>query len=383
VLTPTAGGSRERGRRRLGLAAGEFLYLFVFDFHSHMARKNPLAAIDAFRAAFLPGDAARLVVKCVNGDSDPHGLAAMHARAAGWPISIHDGYWAAGEVRDLMAACDAYVSLHRSEGTGLTITDAMALGKPVIATGWSGNMDFMSVANSYAVHYELVEIEETVGPYPAGERWAEPSVEHAAELMRRVFERRDEAEARGRAAGREIAASYSEEAVARLIGARLQVIAHRHQIPAFREDMRAFFAAYRELPERIREVVGRCVPAGATVVVVSKGDDALLKLPVERAWHFPQTVDGTYAGHYPATSAAAIAHLEALRARGATHLLVPGTALWWLDHYEGLHEHLETRYRRSWSDARCAIYDLAASMTASEREIARVGERRAAGAPVP
>ena len=67
-----------------------------------------------------------------------------------------------------MAACDAYVSLHRSEGTGLTITDAMALGKPVIATSWSGNMDFMDVSNSFPVRYELVELQRTIGPYRAG-----------------------------------------------------------------------------------------------------------------------------------------------------------------------------------------------------------------------
>src|SRR5262249_31725840 len=160
------------GRRRLGVGADELLYLFVFDFHSHMMRKNPLATIEAFQAAFRPTDAARLVVKCVNGDSDPRGLGALRERAQGWPISIHEGSWAGEAVRDLMAACDVYISLHRSEGTGLTITDAMALGKPVIATGWSGNMDFMSVANSYPVQYELVEIEETVGPYLAGETWA-------------------------------------------------------------------------------------------------------------------------------------------------------------------------------------------------------------------
>src|SRR3712207_2650205 len=116
-----------------------------------------------------------------------------------------------------MAACDAYVSLHRSEGTGLTITDAMALGKPVIATSWSGNMDFMDVSNGFPVRYELVELQRNVGPYRAGETWAEPSVEHAAEMMRLVFEGREEARSRGRAAKREIEANYSEEGVADLI----------------------------------------------------------------------------------------------------------------------------------------------------------------------
>ena len=67
-----------------------------------------------------------------------------------------------------MSSCDAYVSLHRSEGIGLTIAEAMGLGKPVIATGWSGNTDFMDVSNAFPVGYRLVEIEENVGPYHGG-----------------------------------------------------------------------------------------------------------------------------------------------------------------------------------------------------------------------
>ena len=83
------------------------------------------------------------------------------------------------EVRDLMAGADAYISLHRAEGTGLTLSDAMAHGKPVIATGWSGNTDFMNVANSYPVDYELVRLERDIGPYwPArrgpSRRWTTP-----------------------------------------------------------------------------------------------------------------------------------------------------------------------------------------------------------------
>ena len=91
------------------------------------------------------------MIKCVNGDADPQGMAKMCDATQGARIDIYDGYWSAGQIHDVMAACDAYVSLHRSEGTGLTITDALALGKPVIATGWSGNMDFMNVSNSFPV----------------------------------------------------------------------------------------------------------------------------------------------------------------------------------------------------------------------------------------
>jgi glycosyltransferase involved in cell wall biosynthesis len=360
VLTMVTAGSREEGRRRLGVSPGEFVFLFIFDFHSHFARKNPLAAIEAFRAAFTPSDPVRLVIKCVNGSSDPSDLKAMRAAALGHPIFIHDGYWPAEEVRDLIAACDAYVSLHRSEGTGLTISDAMALGKPVIATDWSGNMDFMNVTNSFLVRYALVELTENVGPYQAREIWAEPSVEHAAELMRLVFEKPQEAGLRGQAAKQQIETNYSEKQVANLIRERLEAIAMRRRWPAFQQEIKAHFRRYCQLPERICEVVRDALPPDATVLVVSKGDNALLQLDGRRAWHFPQREDGVYASYYPADSAAAIVHLEALRKKGAEFLLLPQTAFWWLEHYQEFRQHLEDRYRSvlSGSDA-CKIFALA------------------------
>jgi glycosyltransferase involved in cell wall biosynthesis len=361
VLTSGTRGSREDGRRRLGVSSEEFVYLFVFDFHSHMERKNPLALIDAFKMAFGSSELVRLVIKCVNADSDPDGFAAMNTRARGLPIDFHAGYWPSQELRDLMAACDAYVSLHRSEGTGLTITDAMALGKPVIATSWSGNMDFMDVSNSFPVRYDLVELQRTVGPYRAGEIWADPSVEHAAELMRCVFEDREEARSRGRAARREIEANYSEEMVADLIRQRLEVIASRARFPAFKREIRAFFSGYQQLVRRIREVVRTALPAEATVIVVSKGDNELLELDGKRAWHFPQNEEGVYAGYHPADSAEAIAHLEELRAKGGGFLLFPGTTFWWLEQYEEFGQHLEDHYRRVWDDEICVIYKLSES----------------------
>jgi GT2 family glycosyltransferase len=103
---------------------------------------------------------------------------------------------------------------------------------------------------------------------------------------------------------------------------------------------------YQRLVRRIREAVRTSLPSEATVAVVSKGDDELLKLEgARRGWHFPQVEDGIYAGYYPANSVAAIAHLEELRSRGADFLLFPETALWWLRHYRDLERHLEDRYR--------------------------------------
>lgn len=116
--------------------------------------------------------------------------------------------------------------------------------------------------------------------------------------------------------------------------------------------------AYRELLACIRATVGRAVPCDATVLVVSKGDDALLELEGRRGWHFPMTEDGVYAGHHPADSAEAIAQLENGRAKGGGFLLVPETARWWLDHYQEFARHLAAHYRRVADDPGCTIYAL-------------------------
>ena len=95
-----------------------------------------------------------------------------------------------------------------------------------------------------------------------------------------------------------------------------------------------------------REVVRRVVPEDATVVVVSRGDGELLKLEGRTGWHFPQRSDGVYAGYYPPDGAAAVKHLEALRERGADFLAFPASALWWLEHYSELADHLEAEYEQ-------------------------------------
>lgn len=99
-------------------------------------------------------------------------------------------------------------------------------------------------------------------------------------------------------------------------------------------------AEYRALIDRVREAVDPLVPPDALLLVVSRGDNEFLRLGGRRAWHFPRADDGGYAGHYPADSAEAVAHLEALRSEGAEYLLFPRTSSWWLDHYPGLESHL-------------------------------------------
>ncbi|HEY3788649.1 MAG TPA: glycosyltransferase, partial [Urbifossiella sp.] len=130
----------------------------------------------------------------------------LRSAAAEGGVKLIDRHLDRSGMLALMNAADAYISLHRSEGVGLTMAESMLLGKPTIATGYSGNLDFMTPDNSYLVNFERTAIETDTPPYPKGFIWAEPSVEHAAELMRRVVENPAEARAiaaRGKAdAGR-------------------------------------------------------------------------------------------------------------------------------------------------------------------------------------
>jgi SAM-dependent methyltransferase len=117
---------------------------------------------------------------------------------------------------------------------------------------------------------------------------------------------------------------------------------------------------YRKLVRRTRETVDETLPAGRIVLIMTRGDDDLLNLDGREGWHFPRDDRGGYSGSYPADSAAAIAHLEELRARGAEYLVVPRTSLWWLDHFAEFGRHLEGRYPVVARDAdTCTIYALA------------------------
>jgi hypothetical protein len=117
--------------------------------------------------------------------------------------------------------------------------------------------------------------------------------------------------------------------------------------------------SYQELVDRVRALSEDLFPRDAIVLVVSKGDNALLNVGRATGWHFPQGAHRKYAGFYPRDSRAAIRHLEQLRKQGATHLLIPATASWWLDYYAGLKAHVDQRYsvlaRRP--DA-CLVYSL-------------------------
>ena len=126
------------------------------------------------------------------------------------------------EINSLINISDCYVSLHRSEGFGLPLAEAMYLGKPVIATAYSGNMDFMTINNSFPVKYKLVEIEKDVGPYRAGSVWAEPDYYYAAEMMRYVYENKDSSVYIGKIAAHDIKTQFSPLVIGQIMDDRIQ-----------------------------------------------------------------------------------------------------------------------------------------------------------------
>jgi glycosyltransferase involved in cell wall biosynthesis len=359
-------------RGHFGLPRDRFIFLFIFDFHSYLERKNPAGVIDAFKKAFHQNDDVLLVFKCSRPEFNPAGFRAIKERAEGIPFQVIDEVLGREEINTLIGLSDCYVSLHRSEGFGLTIAEAMNLEKPVVATAYSGNMDFMTAGNSFPVKYRLVELDQDHGPYKKGNVWAQPDIDHAAEQMRFIYEDRDGAREIGRRARQDVLRQLSPKAVGELVKERLAAVSrrgHSNDQPVVADASTTAMtgssdtrkdrsAGYVQLISRIRAAVSSTVPPQATVVVISRGDDELLKHEGRRGWHFPRTIDGTYAGYHPRDSAAAIAHVEGVRAQGADFLLFPSTALWWLEFYADLRHHLDHNYEVVHRDDACLIYRL-------------------------
>jgi glycosyltransferase involved in cell wall biosynthesis/GT2 family glycosyltransferase len=216
-------------RTGFGLRAGSVVFLAMADVMSSPERKNPFGAIEAFERAFAHGpEPVELVVKVSNGDRDPQAMARLRAMAArDARIHLIEDYLDRTTLNRLIDSVDCFVSLHRAEGFGLVNAEAMVRGKVVIATGWSGNMDFMTAENSLPVGYALQTIATDIGPYRAGQRWAEPDLDDAAEKMRRVAADRPLRERLGQRARADCAAQLSPPVVGRLMATRLTAIGAR------------------------------------------------------------------------------------------------------------------------------------------------------------
>ena len=211
-------------KEELGVARERFVFLFMFDLHSQIHRKNPRATVTAFKQAFGAREPVTLVIKATGGDIFKDDFETLEQICRVENVVLVHEVMSRARAYGMLEMCDCFVSLHRSEGFGLGLAEAMLLGKPVIATGYSGNLAFMNRENSMLVDYEIVEITEDRPVYTKGNRWAEPSVAHAAELMRDVFENREAAFEKARRVQPEVAELLSLQAAGRRMRDRLEQI---------------------------------------------------------------------------------------------------------------------------------------------------------------
>lgn len=216
-------------RADFALPEDAFVVMAFFHMGSSFTRKNPLAAVRAFRTAFGDDPKKILLLKVVDAGVAPWARRQLEQAVAGaGNIRIIERRFTGDEMTALLGLADAVMSLHRAEGFGLVPAQAMQLGKPVVATGWSGNLDFMNADNSLLVDVKLVPAEDPQGTYAyAAQRWADPDPDHAAALLRRLAENSDFAHRLGAQAAADAARSFGLDTYAAAIAPGLMPAAGR------------------------------------------------------------------------------------------------------------------------------------------------------------
>ena len=213
-------------RAKLGLPADRFLFLFLYDLNSYSARKNPRAVLEAFRLSSLQQEEASLVIKVHGAEGNEAELAELKRLTHDLPgTTFITTTLSRLDLYALEAACDCFVSLHRSEGFGLSVAECMYLGKPVIATDWSATAEYLDETNGAPVRARLVTLEKNVGPYARGQTWADPDVHHAAEWMVKIRRNPELRQALGAAARATIEDRFSPLAIGSRYRRRLESIA--------------------------------------------------------------------------------------------------------------------------------------------------------------
>jgi glycosyltransferase involved in cell wall biosynthesis len=258
----------------------------------------------------------------------------------------------ADEVRDLLAWADVFVHPSLTEAFGVAAIEAQAMALPVVCSdagglpenvvdGQSGfvvaRRDASAMADRLAELARDAGLRERMGREARRRAETTLSVEHQLDAFEDLYHELLCAATAGDAPGGDRAAARQ----GRVEQLRAEIEQLRGRSEALRLELWR-----REVVEEVRSFVGRALPPGANVLVVSRGDEEIVDLPEHRVGHFPQAPDGAYAGFHPADSAEAIAHLEELRRRGAGYLVVPGTSAWWLEHYEAFARHLSDEHER-------------------------------------
>lgn len=221
-------------RHHFGLPESDTIFFCSFDFNSSIARKNPYAVIEAFRQAFPRGDEkVFLLIKSSNGYKKRALLSAlMDAAAFDGRILLRDDMLERNHLQALHQCIDVHVSMHRSEGFGLGLAEAMNLGKPVIATAYSGNQEFMTASNSCPVKFRMVPVLDGQYPHCQGQHWADPDPADAARWMCLLHSDRAFAARVGAQAASDMARDFSADACTAALSRRLEVIAFERRASA-------------------------------------------------------------------------------------------------------------------------------------------------------
>lgn len=219
-------------RSHFGLKDGVFYFLFSFDYFSYPARKNPVGVLQAFQAAFDKDDArVGLVIKSTGSRTHFPEIRAIINRAAKTDprIVVIDSTLTRGEIVSLIADCDCYLSLHRSEGFGLGMVEAMVHAKPVIATDFSGSQDFLSAETGFPVPCRLRPVRQGEYLNSDGQVWAEPDIEAASQAMRDVVADPETTAQRALAGQAFVRERYSRRNVGAGVAARVAMIEQERQ----------------------------------------------------------------------------------------------------------------------------------------------------------
>ena len=196
----------------IGVDPGRFMFYYTFSYFSVNGRKNPEAVVNAFKKAFKNEEGPTLVIKTVYGDKFPDKFKSLKTLVGDrTDIKLINSTLDSMTANALLNIADCYVSLHRSEGLGLTLSESMALGKPVIATNYSGNTEFMTDDTSILIPWEYTEVGIGNDVYPPTAKWAEPDVNAASEAMKHVYEHQNEAKLMGIRAKKHLEANFSIE----------------------------------------------------------------------------------------------------------------------------------------------------------------------------
>jgi mannosyltransferase OCH1-like enzyme/glycosyltransferase involved in cell wall biosynthesis len=211
-------------RQELGWQNDKFIFLFIYDSLSLAVRKNPQAVITAFTQAFnRHDDRVSLVIKS-KGLSTAKLDELQHLTANRDGIEIINDNFDRDRINSMIYHCNCYISLHRSEGFGLTLAEAMFYGKPTIATGYSGNLEFMNCFNSLLVDYQPYQLDRDVVYFKKGTIWAEPDLNVASDYMRQLVDKPDLAARIGARAKQDIRSQFSPQSIGLKIRRRLQTI---------------------------------------------------------------------------------------------------------------------------------------------------------------